>query len=601
MKFSHQLSLLTLCVLLLTACSSPLPRTPAKPLTPSEQAEALVKKSAAAKPIRAAELKVDAANLLLTAGEKQRALSILDSIDLSLLTPSLRFDIAKLKARSALEQNNARQALTYLDQIPEAAGQDYPPEQAIQYRELRAEAYQQQNDPLSEVRELIKIALLTNIPDEQQPLHDRIWTLLQQLSPDTLRQLIQSGTNSYYEQGWLELALTLLSNSALDSQNEALQRWQTVWTDHPANTLPPMQISNMSTAPLTAKKLAILLPNNGPLSAPANAIKEGILQAHFRDGSLNKPELVFLDSSQINSAFQLMSLLNSLNIDLVIGPLDKEYVIQLANQEALTKPLLALNYTEGPSSNLLYQFGLSAEDEARQAADRMWQDGLRQVASITPDTDWGHRIAAAFEQHFTLLGGRVIAQTHMGNTDAFAGNIASLLNTDASEARYKALKQRLPGLNIEFEESRRTDIDGIFLTALPNDARQIKPILAFNFAGDLPIYASSHVYSGSQNPVLDQDLNGIRFCASPWAVQAPSQDKVLLIQQRNNVESRFGRLYALGLDAYRLYPYLNQLQALPGTQIQGETGQLSINGRGEVMRTLLWARFKDGIPEVLGP
>ncbi|MDF2181529.1 penicillin-binding protein activator [Neptuniibacter sp. CAU 1671] len=599
MKFSHQLSLLTLCVLLLTACSSPLPRTPATPLTPTEQAEALLQKAASAKPIRAAELKIEAANLLLTSGEKQRAVEILDQIDLAVLTPSLRFDIAKLKARSALEQNNARQALTYLDQIPEAAGQDYPLNQAIEYRELRAEAYQQQNDPLSEVRELIKISLLTGTPEEQQPLHDRIWTLLHQLSPDTLRQLIQSGSNSYYEQGWLELAQSLLSNNALDSQNEAFQRWKTLWADHPANTLPPKQIGNMSTAPLVVKKLAILLPNSGPLSTPANAIKEGILQAHFRDGSLNKPELVFLDSSQINSTFQLAPLLTTLNIDLVIGPLDKEYVIQLANQGSLDKPMLALNYTEGPSSNLLYQFGLSAEDEARQAADKMWQDGMRQVASITPDTDWGRRIAVAFAQQFTELGGSVIVQTHMGGQETFAGNVASLLKTDASQARFKAIKQRLPGLDIEFEEHRRTDIDAIFMTALPNDARQIKPILAFNFAGDLPIYASSHVYSGSQNPVLDQDLNGIRFCASPWAVQAPSQDKILLTQQRTNVESRFGRLYALGLDAYHLYPYLNQLQALPGTQIQGETGQLSINGRGEVVRTLLWARFRDGIPQLL--
>ncbi len=599
MKFSHQLSLLTLCVLLLTACSSPLPRTPATPLTPTEQAEALLQKAASAKPIRAAELKIEAANLLLASGEKQRAVEILDQIDLAVLTPSLRFDIAKLKARSALEQNNARQALTYLDQIPEAAGQDYPLNQAIEYRELRAEAYQQQNDPLSEVRELIKISLLTGTPEEQQPLHDRIWTLLHQLSPDTLRQLIQSGSNSYYEQGWLELAQSLLSNNALDSQNEAFQRWKTLWADHPANTLPPQQIGNMSTAPLVVKKLAILLPNSGPLSTPANAIKEGILQAHFRDGSLNKPELVFLDSSQINSTFQLAPLLTTLNIDLVIGPLDKEYVIQLANQGSLDKPMLALNYTEGPSSNLLYQFGLSAEDEARQAADKMWQDGMRQVASITPDTDWGRRIAVAFAQQFTELGGSVIAQTHMGDQETFAGNVASLLKTDASQARFRAIKQRLPGLDIEFEEHRRTDIDAIFMTALPNDARQIKPILAFNFAGDLPIYASSHVYSGSQNPVLDQDLNGIRFCASPWAVQAPSQDKILLTQQRTNVESRFGRLYALGLDAYHLYPYLNQLQALPGTQIQGETGQLSINGRGEVVRTLLWARFRDGIPQLL--
>ncbi|MFW1677557.1 penicillin-binding protein activator [Pontibacter sp. JAM-7] len=598
MKFSYRLSLLTLCVLVISACSNNLPRPTVEDATPENQVESLLKQSTSAKPIRAAELRMEAAKLLLTLNEKQRALSVLDQIDLSLLTPSLRFDIAKLKAKAALEQSDARQALIYLDQIPEASSNDYPAAQAIEYRELRAEAYQQQNDPLSEVRELIKIALLTPAA-EQQPLHDRIWDLLLQFNPDTLRQLIQSGTNSYFEQGWLELAMTLLSNTALDSQNQALQRWQALWTDHPANALPPSQLSNMNTAQLNAQKVAVLLPNSGQLSGPATAIKEGILQAHFRDGSLTKPELLFLDSSQINSPFQLIPLLNTLEIDLIIGPLDKEFVIQLADQGTLTSPVLALNYSEGPSAAQLFQFGLSAEDEARQAATKMWQDGHRQVASITPATEWGSRIASAFNQQFTELGGKVITQTQLGNIDTFAGSIASLLNTDASQSRFKALKQRLPGIKLEFEEHRRTDIDAIYLTALPNDARQIKPILAFNFAGDLPIYASSHVYSGSQNPVLDQDLNGIHFCASPWTLQPPSQDKILLTQQRANAESRFGRLYALGLDAYHVYPYLNQLQAVPGTQIQGETGQLSINTRGEIVRTLLWARFRDGVPQLI--
>ena len=56
----------------------------------------------------------------------------------------------------------------------------------------------------------------------------------------------------------------------------------------------------------------------------------------------------------------------------------------------------------------------------------------------------------------------------------------------------------------------------MFLAATPQQARQIKPTLAFQYAGDLPVYATSHLYTGTNNPTQDQDLNGIRFCETPW-------------------------------------------------------------------------------------
>ena len=50
----------------------------------------------------------------------------------------------------------------------------------------------------------------------------------------------------------------------------------------------------------------------------------------------------------------------------------------------------------------------------------------------------------------------------------------------------------------------------------------------------------------------------------------------------------------MGADAFRLYPRLQQLQTLQGSQISGLTGSLSISQHGKVKRELTWQLFRNG-------
>ena len=61
----------------------------------------------------------------------------------------------------------------------------------------------------------------------------------------------------------------------------------------------------------------------------------------------------------------------------------------------------------------------------------------------------------------------------------------------------------------------------------------------------------------------------------------------------------YPRLYALGLDAYRIIPYLARLQANPFERFPGLTGSIAVNDNNRVKRELLWATFSNGYPEVL--
>lgn len=565
------------------------------PANAMAQVEQLLKEAEQAAPIRAARLKADAARTLISLNRKQDASRVLSQINTTLLPPGLAFEITAMQAEDALNRQQPDQALEYLAQ-PQT--QPLPDEQALELSQLRVQAYNQNNDPIGETRELINQSRFSEVPNSQHK--DRIWSSLSRLPADTISQLTQDSNNNYQEQGWFELADGLHKSGDLEQKSNAISRWRTLWENHPASDNPPSALEALNSQNRDIRHIALLLPQSGPLSKPARAISEGFLTAYYNAQSegTDVPMITLLDASSITEPYQLSNEINLRQIDMVIGPLDKNYVQKLSNSMDMPAPILALNYAENSNQNSnLFQFGLSAEDEARQAANQAWNDGHRQAAVLTADTNWGRKVANAFREEFIRLGGAVHtrAQFSEGSYDL---TISQLMNTDQSRARAKVIR-KLVRQKVEFEEHRRQDLDMVFLSALPNDARQINPTLSFHYANDLPVYATSHVYGGLPNAMTDQDLTGIRFIDSPWSLAPPSTNKRSLSQQRKDVDSRFGRLYALGLDAFQLHPYLLQLAALPQSSIDGETGRLSVADAGRVKRTLNWAIFDQGVPRLL--
>ena len=100
-----------------------------------------------------------------------------------------------------------------------------------------------------------------------------------------------------------------------------------------------------------------------------------------------------------------------------------------------------------------------------------------------------------------------------------AQQIADLFQLRQSEARAKRLRNTL-GTDVAALPVRRQDVDFIFLAATPQQAQQIKPTLNFQYAGDVPVYATSHVFSASGDVNQYNDMNGIRFCETPWLLEA---------------------------------------------------------------------------------
>ena len=147
------------------------------------------------------------------------------------------------------------------------------------------------------------------------------------------------------------------------------------------------------------------------------------------------------------------------------------------------------------------------------------------------------------------------------------------------------------------QPARRQDIDFIFLAATPQQARQIKPALTFQYAGDVPIYATSAVNSGSGE--VYPELNGVEFSEMPWFLEHDNVTRAHISNSWPQALGSMGRFYAMGADAYQLMSQLQQLRALPNSSSAGLTGTLKLNSQQRIERTLYWARFtKNSIEQV---
>ncbi|WP_417227575.1 penicillin-binding protein activator [Amphritea sp.] len=602
MTFPSRLSLvLTASVaLFLTGCGSQQGNMTPASTDPMQQVAELIQLAEVAAPVKSAQLKAKAARILIAQNRQDEASQLLDEVDMQRLTPALQFEISELRARTALQQQDGQRALRYLQQLPAGTTQNLPTEQQYLIGEMQADAYRYQENSFNELQQLIQLSSYSPA-DKARTLHNRIWNLLTQMPIDQLKQLSQQADNNYYQQGWYELALSAGNALDLNQQDKQLQQWNVLWQSHPAQQIPPDALQAVSNAEtLSAEHIALFLPMSGNLQKPAEAIITGFMTAHYNAVQAGKTtaRVTMLDSTKINTPEQLYQLATERNIDLIVGPLQKEMVEKLINYGPAPIPTLTLNTVPGLQQSNIYQFGLAIEDEASQAAERVWQDQKRQVLIYTANTDWGERAANAFSRRFNELGGTILDSRRYNDNISYSEQIAELLGTDQSGIR-KSQLTRVIGQRPEFENRRRQDVDAIFLAALPQSARQIKPTLAFHYAGNIPVYATSLIYTGTESAIEDQDLNGINFVTTPWVSSPPSATHLQLAQLRDDTESRFGRLYALGIDAFTLFPYLAQLSASSSAKIEGETGSLSITENNQIMRTLNWTTFTQGIAQPL--
>lgn len=538
---------------------------------------------------------------LLRAQESDRAAALLARINTRTL-PALDFQKRLLVAELALNRNRPDEAMALLsDGIPE--GTELPLQQ--RYHADRAEGFRLSGNLLESARELGELDLL--LEDMDKRLENQL-LIIQTLTTltDTALDLLQPNPPGI-QGGWMALARIIKGHTGDTARiQQQLEGWREQFPSHPA--IPGLlegYFQKLEQQYQRPHHLAILLPRSGPYAPAARALRDGFMAAYYQQAPESRPRLDFYDSSDSTDTWPLYRQAVDSGADMVIGPLSKEGVAQLARAGELEIPVLALNQVppETTPPVRLYQFGLAPEDEARQVAERAWLDGHTRAVVFTPRDDWGDRIAQAFRDRWERLGGVLSEQQRYDRKENdFSGAIQALLNLDESSARRTRL-QRLLGQRLEFEPRRREDADFILLAATPLKARQIRPQFQFHHAADIPIYATSSIYTGVPAPGEDQDLEGIKFPDIPWLLTNEGDSPLArdnLARTLPDSQGAYRRLYAMGIDSFRLLPHLGRLQTSSQETLDGKTGNLYLDSIRQIHRQLVWAEMEKGVPKAIG-
>ena len=437
-------------------------------------------------------------------------------------------------------------------------------------------------------------------PARAADMADMTWRAVAGLSEDELSALAAGADST--AAGWYALAL-IAKRSSFDPDELAAQTtaWSSSYPAHPAAIVIESVIERSRTLLEAPRALALLLPFDDTLGAAATAVRDGFLSAWYQDSRSSKRPEVRVYSTAKQPVGEVVQLAVREGAELIVGPLRKELVETLAKDASVERTVLALNVIDAPTATRanFFQFGLTPDDEAVQVAQRAVRSGKRALV-LAPDTAWGRRLGAAYTDAWSEVGGTMLSAVYYNErAESYAEAIERALNIDLSTARAAALRRRL-GIPLQSVPRRRADIELILLAAFPDNARQIMPQLRYFGAADLPVFATSHVFTGTVDAERDRDLDGISFGDMPWLFGAADRESLHLARTAWPAQTAsFGRLYALGIDAYRVLPYLAQMRRQPGLRVPAVTGNLSMDNTGVLHRTLLWMRYTDGQPRPL--
>ncbi len=335
---------------------------------------------------------------------------------------------------------------------------------------------------------------------------------------------------------------------------------------------------SLASAPLQAQaldELALILPLKGRMAKAATVIRDGFLAAYYQDLSQDRPSpIVRIYDNGEGHGVTLVNMAAFDGAQAVVGPLNKEQVTELAKVGAPPVPVLALNRAE-QSSPLLYQFALAPEDEISSLVAQLRQDGVTRLRVLSQDDAGSRRHQQLFEEQWQAAGGELIT--------------AYVLAPAAKGGITAAVKQFLA-------EQKLHGAQALFL-ATPQLARQVRPALDYYYARDLPLYTLASAYDASEALVNRQDLNGVRLCDQPWIVQGGWPEQAELYSPQQRPRSSYDRLYAFGADAY------NSIQALylarDTLSLEGRSGRLSLNDKGQLQRAMSCVEIRHGSPEPL--
>lgn len=510
-------------------------------------------------------------------------------------------------------------------------------------------------------------------PADKQKNSDATWQALSTMTPEQANALVINADENALR-GWLDLQRMWFDNHSDPKKLKAgIQDWQIRYPQNLGAKLLPTQLVNVQNVkPVSAKKIALLLPLNGQAAVFGRAIQQGFDAAKNSGVSpVNALQTAVAAQSTAESAQQsvgadsvaspsgasvgdliqqatapvsqstastpteqatvsapanpdadikiydtssqpLNQVLNQVQQDgasIVVGPLLKPNVEALVRSNTPLN-VLALNESETvqPHANICY-FALSPEDEARDGADHIWQQGHRNPLILVPNNTLGDRVTRAFAKQWQQLGGATVLQQKFGSVSelkmginrgsgiALTGSpVASRLPTPPANAiGGLAIPSPPTDAQIAAGSSGNGNVDAVYIVASQDEIALIKPMIAMRTGSHngATLYASSRSAQGSTGPDFRLEMEGLQFSEIPLlAGENPGLQQQALASVNNDYS--LARLYAMGVDAWSLANHFSQMRQVPGFQLSGNTGMLTANRDCIISRKLTWLKYQQG-------
>ena len=408
-----------------------------------------------------------------------------------------------------------------------------------------------------------RIKMDENLTDVQrrQDNVDKTWALLRSANTGVINNASDEGSVALG--GWLTLIKAYNDNIRQPVQlSQALQSWKSAYPNHAAAILFPKELQSMLNFQQTnVAQIGLVLPLSGDGQILGSTIQSGFNEAK---GDSTIPIQVF--DSSTTPINEIIAQAKASGIKALVGPLLKQNVDAIISNPAEVQGMdvLALNATPNARAiNQVCYYGLSPEDEAESAANKMWKDGIRNPIVAMPQNDLGQRVGNAFNVRWQRLAG-----------------------TDANIRYYN-----LPADITYFFQGASQDTAGLYVVSSPDELAEIKGYLDTSNP-NVRIYASSRSNAASNTAEYYAKMNGVQFSDIPFFKETDSS-QYQKVASSTGGEFQLMRLYAMGADAWLLINHFNELRQVPGYTLSGLTGQLSAGPNCNVDRDMTWYQVQD--------
>lgn len=376
-------------------------------------------------------------------------------------------------------------------------------------------------------------------------------------------------------------------------------------TAAPSTTAPATQApAETQAAPAAAPAPATTAEQPQPQPAQPTAQPAAQPQPVATTSANPGAELKIYDTSS-QPLDQVLAQVQQDGASIVVGPLLKNNVEELMKSNT-TLNVLALNQPEQVQNraNICY-FALSPEDEARDAARHIHEQGKQAPLLLIPRSALGDRVANAFADEWQKLGGGVVLQQKFGSVSELRAGVnggagIALNGSPVTASLPQQQGVTIGGLTIpapptDAQISGGGKVDAAYIVATPQEIAFIKPMIAMRNGSQsgATLYASSRSAQGTAGPDFRLEMDGLQYSEIPMlAGSNPSLMQQALSAVRNDYS--LARLYAMGVDAWALANHFTQMRQVPGFELNGNTGDLTATQDCVINRKLSWLKYQQG-------